>query len=55
MAGAQQKMAALLDGSRWGVPSGKVATAHILERPLAHLNGTTENELPAYSLPYGLG
>lgn len=44
LAGAQPKMALLFDGTRWGVPSGRRATTHILKPPMPHLQGTTENE-----------
>lgn len=53
--GAQPKMALLLEGSRWGVPSGRVATTHILKPPLAHLNGSTENEHACLQLASRLG
>lgn len=55
LAGAQPKMALLLEGGRWGVPSGRVATTHILKPPLAHLNGTTENEHACLRLASRLG
>jgi serine/threonine-protein kinase HipA len=55
LAGAQPKMALLLDGRRWGVPSGRRATTHILKPPMPHLNGTTENEHACLLLANRLG
>lgn len=55
LAGAQPKMALLLDGKRWGVPSGKIATTHILKPPIPHLNGTVENEHACLLLASRLG
>lgn len=55
LAGAQPKMALLLEGNRWGVPSGGTATTHILKPPLPHLNGTTENEHACLQLASRLG
>jgi serine/threonine-protein kinase HipA len=44
LAGAQPKTALLFDGQRWGVPSGRIPTSHILKPALPHLNGHVENE-----------
>ncbi|APG15093.1 MULTISPECIES: type II toxin-antitoxin system HipA family toxin [Bradyrhizobium] len=55
LAGAQPKMALLFDGKRWGVPSGRRATTHILKPPMPHLRGTTENEYACLRLANHLG
>ena len=45
LAGAQPKMAlALIDG-RWGIPSGRLPTTHILKPPIADLDGHAQNEV----------
>jgi len=44
LAGAQAKTALLLQDGRWGVPSGRVPTTHILKPPIAGLDGHVENE-----------
>lgn len=44
LAGAQPKTALLLRGRRWGIPSGRVPTTHILKPPLPELAGHVENE-----------
>ncbi len=43
LAGAQPKTALLLDDGRWGVPSGRTPTTHILKPP-GELAGQAENE-----------
>jgi len=53
--GAQPKMALLFQEGHWGVPSGRIATTHILKPPLPHLNGTTENEHACLQLASRLG
>lgn len=55
LAGAQPKMALLFDDGRWGVPSGRRATTHILKPPMPHLKGTTENEHACLRLASRLG
>jgi serine/threonine-protein kinase HipA len=55
LAGAQPKMALLFDDGRWGVPSGRRATTHILKPPMPHLSGTTENEHVCLRLASRLG
>jgi serine/threonine-protein kinase HipA len=55
LAGAQPKMALLFDGKRWGVPSGRRATTHILKPPMPHLRGTTENEYACLRLANHVG
>lgn len=44
LAGAQPKTALLLEGGRWGIPSGRTPTTHILKPPTAHFDGHAENE-----------
>jgi serine/threonine-protein kinase HipA len=55
LAGAQPKIALLLDGNRWGIPSGRRATTHILKPPMPGLNGTTENEYACLQLADRIG
>jgi len=44
LSGAQPKTALLIDNGRWGVPSGRVPTTHILKPPSVHFHGHVENE-----------
>lgn len=45
LAGAQPKTALISDGiSRWGVPSGRIPTSHILKPPSGEYDGYAENE-----------
>lgn len=44
LGGAQPKTALFFDGKRWGVPSGRVPTTHILKPGAPHLDGHAENE-----------
>jgi serine/threonine-protein kinase HipA len=44
LAGAQPKTALLLENRRWGVPSGRVPTTHILKPPSGQFAGHAENE-----------
>src|SRR6266849_6674551 len=44
LAGAQPKTALLFDGKKWGVPSGRVPTTHILKPPTGDFDGHAENE-----------
>jgi serine/threonine-protein kinase HipA len=44
LAGAQPKTALLFDGRRWGVPSGRTPTTHILKPGTPELDGHVENE-----------
>ena len=44
LAGAQPKTALLLQDGRWGVPSGRIPTTHILKPPSADFDGHAENE-----------
>jgi serine/threonine-protein kinase HipA len=44
LAGAQPKTALLFERKRWGVPSGRIPTTHILKPPTGEWNGHAENE-----------
>lgn len=55
LAGAQAKTALLFDAGRWGVPSGRTPTTHILKPPLPHLDGHVENEHLCLRLARALG
>ena len=44
LAGAQPKTALLKEGHRWGVPSGRTPTTHILKPPTGEFDGHAENE-----------
>jgi serine/threonine-protein kinase HipA len=44
LGGAQLKTAFLFDGTRWGVPSGRIPTTHILKPAIPELRGQIENE-----------
>jgi serine/threonine-protein kinase HipA len=44
LAGAQPKTALLLQNKRWGIPSGRIPTTHILKPPTGHFDGHSENE-----------
>ena len=55
LAGAQPKTALLWDGQRFGIPSGRVPTTHILKPPLPELDGHAENEHLCLALARALG
>jgi serine/threonine-protein kinase HipA len=55
LAGAQAKTALLYDGGRWGVPSGRTPTTHILKPPTRDSDGHAENELFCLRLAKLLG
>jgi serine/threonine-protein kinase HipA len=55
LAGAQPKLALLFDGARWGVPSGRTPTTHILKPPVGGFDGHAENEHLCLSLARALG
>ncbi len=55
LAGAQPKTALLFDGRRWGVPSGRLPTTHILKPPMGGLDGHAENEHVCLRLAQALG
>jgi serine/threonine-protein kinase HipA len=44
LAGAQPKTALLFQAGRWGVPSGRTPTTHILKPPTGEWDGHPENE-----------
>ena len=44
LAGAQPKTALLLENKKWGVPSGRLPTTHILKPPSGEFEGHAENE-----------
>ena len=44
LAGAQPKTALFYSNGRWGVPSGRTPTTHILKPPVRDLDGHVENE-----------
>jgi serine/threonine-protein kinase HipA len=44
LAGAQPKTALLFERKRWGVPSGRVPTTHILKPPTGEWDGHAETE-----------
>lgn len=55
LAGAQPKTALLFDGERWGIPSGRMATTHILKPPIDAFDGHAENEHLCLALSRALG
>lgn len=55
LAGAQPKTALLRWNDRWGVPSGRLPTTHILKPPIPDLDGHVENEYVCLSLAAALG
>ena len=44
LAGAQRKTALYFEAGRWGIPSGRTPTTHILKPPIPGFNGHVENE-----------
>lgn len=44
LAGAQPKTALIFDKEKWGIPSGRVPTTHILKPPTGAFDGHAENE-----------
>jgi serine/threonine-protein kinase HipA len=55
LAGAQPKTALLFDRRRWGVPSGRIPTTHILKPGVPGLGGHAENEHFCLALAAELG
>jgi serine/threonine-protein kinase HipA len=55
LAGAQPKTALLLQNERWGVPSGRLPTTHILKPPTGQFDGPAENEHICLMLARSLG
>lgn len=56
LAGAQPKIALLFDDTRWGIPSGRTPTTHILKPPAQRgFDGFAENEHVCLQLAARLG
>jgi serine/threonine-protein kinase HipA len=55
LAGAQPKTALLWQNDRWGIPSGRIPTTHILKPPTGHFDGHAENEHICLMLARSLG
>jgi serine/threonine-protein kinase HipA len=55
LAGAQPKTALYLENGKWGVPSGRVPTTHILKPPSGDFDGHVENEHFCLELGRALG
>lgn len=55
LAGAQPKTALLREGKRWGIPSGRIPTTHILKPPTGHFEGHAENEHICLMIARALG
>ena len=55
LAGAQPKTALLFENKRWGVPSGRIPTTHILKPPSGEFEGHAENEHFCLELARSLG
>jgi serine/threonine-protein kinase HipA len=55
LAGAQPKTALLFEDGKWGVPSGRVPTTHILKPPSGDFDGHVENEHFCLELGRALG
>lgn len=55
LAGAQPKTALLLEDGRWGVPSGRTPTTHILKPPTGAFDGHVENEHLCLALARQIG
>ena len=55
LAGAQPKTALLLQNTRWGIPSGRLPTTHILKPPTGQFDGHAENEHICLMLARTLG
>ena len=55
LAGAQPKTALLLQNRRWGIPSGRTPTTHILKPPTGQFDGHAENEHFCLGLANELG
>jgi serine/threonine-protein kinase HipA len=55
LAGAQPKTALLRQNDRWGIPSGRLPTTHILKPPTGQFDGHAENEHICLMLARDLG
>jgi serine/threonine-protein kinase HipA len=55
LAGAQPKTALLRQNNRWGIPTGRLPTTHILKPPTGQFDGHAENEHICLMLARDLG
>ena len=55
LAGVQPKTALLFENKKWGVPSGRIPTTHILKPPSGEFEGHAENEHFCLELARALG
>lgn len=55
LAGAQPKTTLLWQNNKWGLPSGRIPTTHILKPPTGHFDGHAENEHICLNLARNLG
>jgi serine/threonine-protein kinase HipA len=55
LAGAQPKTALIWQNNRWGIPSGRIPTTHILKPPTGQFDGHSENEHICLMLARSLG
>jgi len=55
LAGTQPKTALLFQNDRWGIPSGRLPTTHILKPPTGQFDGHAENEHICLKLARSLG
>jgi len=55
LAGVQPKTALLLEKGKWGVPSGRMPTTHILKPPTEQFDGHAENEHLCLELGRAIG
>lgn len=55
LAGAQPKTALLFENGRWGIPSGRTPTTHILKPPTGQFDGHAENEHICLALAHAFG
>ncbi|MEI9994650.1 MAG: type II toxin-antitoxin system HipA family toxin [Rhizomicrobium sp.] len=55
LAGAQPKTALIFKNGRWGIPSGRIPTTHILKPPTGQFDGHAENEHICLALARSVG
>ena len=55
LAGAQPKTALLFQGGKWGIPSGRIPTTHIIKPPTGAFDGHAENEHFCLTLARAVG
>lgn len=55
LAGAQQKIAFLYENGRWGIPSGRTPTTHIIKPQIGELDGHAINEHVCMEVATALG